>query len=298
MIDVEDIMLDFRIESFLEVCKYLNFTRAAESLNITQPAISTHIKYLENYYNCKLFYRSKRSLCLTDQGKILKSALLSMSNDQDRLKIILANNKTKSEKISLGFTRSVGEYLIMDKLIALIKEKSSCDFHIYYENTDEILSDIDSGRIDFAIIEGFIKSSDYFIKKYKSDRIVCLCHKDHKFKKQVKKLTDLLDERIIIREDGSGTLAILKNFLSMDNIDIKDFANIIEINNMRSIVEMLKADCGISFIFESCVKKELEEGVLRVIKLEDFNLVHDLSIVARKNSIFIDLYLQIAEAFY
>ena len=298
MIDMEDIMLDFRIESFLEVCKYMNFTRAAESLNITQPAISTHIKYLENYYNCKLFYRSKRSLCLTDQGKILKSALLSMSNDQDRLKMILANNKTKSEKISLGFTRSVGEYLILDKLIALIKEKLSCDFHIYYENTDEILSDIDSGRIDFAIIEGFIKSSDYFIKKYKSDRIVCLCHKDHKFKKQVKKLTDLLDERIIIREDGSGTLAILKNFLSMDNIDIKDFVNIIEINNMHSIVEMLKADCGISFIFESCVKKELEEGVLRGIKLEDFNLVHDLYIVARKNSIFIDLYLQIAETFY
>lgn len=298
MIDMEDIMLDFRIESFLEVCKYMNFTRAAESLNITQPAISTHIKYLENYYNCKLFYRSKRSFCLTDQGKILKSALLSMSNDQDRLKMILANNKTKSEKISLGFTRSVGEYLILDKLIALIKEKLSCDFHIYYENTDEILSDIDSGRIDFAIIEGFIKSSDYFIKKYKSDRIVCLCHKDHKFKKQVKKLTDLLDERIIIREDGSGTLAILKNFLSMDNIDIKDFVNIIEINNMRSIVEMLKADCGISFIFESCVKKELEEGVLRGIKLEDFNLVHDLYIVARKNSIFIDLYLQIAETFY
>ena len=276
-------MLDFRIESFLEVCKYMNFTRAAESLNITQPAISTHIKYLETYYNCKLFYRSKRNLCLTYEGKILKSALLSMSNDQDKLKMILTEKKTKSEKISLGFTRSVGEYLILDKLIALIKEKPSCDFHIYYENTDEILSDIDS---------------DYLIKKYKSDRIVCISHKDHKFKKQVKKLTDLLDERIIIREDGSGTLAILKNFLSMDNIDTKDFANIIEINNMRSIVEMLKSDCGISFIFESCVKKELEEGVLMVVNLEDFNLVHDISLVARKNSIFTDLYLQIAEAFY
>ena len=106
--------------------------------------------------------------------------------------MILANNKTKSEKISLGFTRSVGEYLILDKLIALIKEKPSCDFHIYYENTDEILSDIDSGRIDFAIIEGFIKSSDYFIKKYKSDRIVCLCHKDHKFKKTSKKVNRLV----------------------------------------------------------------------------------------------------------
>ena len=84
----------------------------------------------------------------------------------------------------------------------------------------------------------------------------------------------------------------------MDDIDTKDFANIIEINNMRSIVEMLRSDCGVSFIFESCVKKELEEGILMVIDLEDFNLVHDLSLVASKNSIFTDLYLQIAEAFY
>ncbi|MDU3154015.1 MAG: LysR family transcriptional regulator, partial [Anaerococcus hydrogenalis] len=54
----------------------------------------------------------------------------------------------------------------------------------------------------------------------------------------------------------------------------------------------------ISFIFESCVKKELEEGILKVMDLEDFNLVHDLSLVASKNSIFTDLYLQIAETFY
>ena len=295
---MEDYMLDFRIESFLEVCKYMNFTKAAASLNLTQPAISTHIKYLENYYNCKLFYRSKKNLCLTDQGKILKAALISMANDQDRLMKLLAKKNTKGEKISLGFTRSVGEYIILDKLIGLIKEKATCDFHLYYENTDEILKDIDGGKIDFAIIEGFLTGKDYYIKKYKSDRIVCICHKDHKFKKPVEKLTDLLDERIIIREEGSGTLAILKNFLSMDNIDIRDFANIIEINNMHAIVELLKADCGISFIFESCVKKELEKGELHIIELEDFNLVHDLSLVASKNSIFLDSYMKIAEAFY
>lgn len=291
-------MLDFRIVSFLEVCKYMNFTKAAESLNITQPAISTHIKYLEEYYNCKLFFRNKRNLCLTDQGKILKTALTSMSNDEDRLMSLVSSKKTKSEKISLGFTRSIGEYIILDKLIALIKEKASCNFHILYENTDEILKDLDGGKIDFAIIEGFVTAKDYFIKTYKTDRVVCIAHKDHKFKKTVRKLTDLLEERVIIREDGSGTLAILKNLLNMDNIDTNDFSNIIEINNMHAIVALLRRDCGISFLFESCVKKELEANELRIVELEDFNLTHDFSFVASKNSIFIDSYLKIAEAFY
>ncbi len=298
MINKEVIMLDFRIVSFLEVCEYMNFTKAAESLNITQPAISTHIKYLEEYYNCKLFYRNKRNLCLTDQGKILKTALTSMSNDEDRLMSLVSSKNTKKEKISLGFTRSIGEYIILDKLIALIKEKASCNFHIFYENTDEILKDLDGGKIDFAIIEGFVTAKDYFIKTYKTDRVVCIAHKDHKFKKPVRKLTDLLDERVIIREDGSGTLAILKNFLNMDNIDTNDFSNIIEINNMHAIVALLRRDCGISFLFESCVKKELEANELRIVELEDFNLTHDFSFVASKNSIFIDSYLKIAEAFY
>ena len=291
-------MLDFRIESFLAVCEYLNFTKAAESLNITQPAISQHIKYLENYYNCKLFCRNKKNLSLTDQGKILRAALLSMSNDEHRLKKLLGKKKSQGEKISLGFTRSVGEYIVLDKLIALVKEKVACDFHIYYENTDEILRDIDSGKIDFAIIEGFLDGKDYFAKKYKTDRVQCICHRDHVFQRPITKLTDLLDERIIIREEGSGTLAILKNFLNMDNINTNDFANIIEINNMHAIVELLKADCGISFLFESCVAKELREKELRIVDLEDFNLTHDMSIVASKNSIFLDLYLEIAEKLY
>lgn len=291
-------MLDFRIESFLEVCKFMNFTKAAESLNLTQPAISMHIKYLENYYNCKLFCRKKRALCLTDQGQILKSALISMANDEERLMRLVGKKKPKSEKISLGFTRSVGEFLILDKVIGLIKAKASCDFHIYYENTDEILRDIDKGKIDLAIIEGFLTSKQYYIQKYKSDRVVCICHKDHHFAKPIEKLTDLLDERIIIREEGSGTLAILNNFLNMDNIDIKDFTNIIEINNMHAIVDLVKADCGISFLFESCVKKDLEAGDIRLVDLDDFNLVHDFSLVVSKNSIFKDSYLQIAEALY
>ena len=71
MIDEGDTMLDFRIDTFLTVCKFMNFTKASQFLNITQPAVSNHIRYLEEYYNVKLFYFIGKKMQLTKEGQIL-----------------------------------------------------------------------------------------------------------------------------------------------------------------------------------------------------------------------------------
>ena len=75
-------MMDFRMETFLCVCEYMNFTRAAEKLGLSQPAVSQHIKYLENEYETELFTRDKKKLKLTASGEILRNALLTMRNDE------------------------------------------------------------------------------------------------------------------------------------------------------------------------------------------------------------------------
>ena len=75
-------MLDFRMETFLAVCRYMNFTRAAEKLNITQPAVSQHIRFLEKHYNTKLFRYEGKKLELTEAGEILKNASLTMMHDE------------------------------------------------------------------------------------------------------------------------------------------------------------------------------------------------------------------------
>ncbi len=79
-------MLDFRMETFLTVCKYMNFTHAAEALGLTQPAVSQHIQYLEKKYEAPLFIRDKKKLSLTPAGRMLHSALVTMRNDENTLK--------------------------------------------------------------------------------------------------------------------------------------------------------------------------------------------------------------------
>ena len=75
-------MLDFRTNTFLTVCETMNFTEAAKRLNITQPAVSQHIRFLENEYNTQLFLYHNKQLYITQTGKVLKKRLMTMKNDQ------------------------------------------------------------------------------------------------------------------------------------------------------------------------------------------------------------------------
>ena len=87
-------MLDFRMETFLTVCKCMNFTRASEKLNITQPAVSQHIRFLEKHYNTKLFRYEGKKLRLTGAGEILRNASLTMMHDEQSMQ----NEMQKTEK--------------------------------------------------------------------------------------------------------------------------------------------------------------------------------------------------------
>lgn len=103
-------MLDFRMETFLKVCEYMNFTHAGEALNLTQPAVSQHIKYLEKKYDSPLFVRDKKRLLLTPAGEILRSALETMRNDENTLKKRMKESLAGKHILTFGVTMTIGEY--------------------------------------------------------------------------------------------------------------------------------------------------------------------------------------------
>ena len=114
-------MLDFRMETFLAVCQCMNFTRASEQLNITQPAVSQHIRFLEKHYNTKLFRYEGKKLMLTGAGEILRNASLTMKHDE----ISMQSEMQKSEEgteIRFGATRTVGDMLMGNILEKYLRE--------------------------------------------------------------------------------------------------------------------------------------------------------------------------------
>lgn len=288
-------MLDFRMETFLTVCKYMNFTRAAEVLNLTQPAVSQHIKYLESKYDSELFIRDKKKLILTPAGEILRSTLETMRNDENTIKKRMKESMVGKKVLNFGVTMTIGEYAIIPSLTKFIKNHTDIDFHIKYANTQTLLSYLYEGSIDFAIVEGYFKTNNYNTRVFKKEEYIAVCSSNHAFKKPIKYLKDLESERLLIREHGSGTRAILTKTLTLNNMSTADFSNIVEVENIHTIVSLIREDCGISFLYKAAVEEEIEKGTIKQIPLEDFKITHDFTFIWNKDSIFSNEYEKIFE---
>ena len=291
-------MLDFRTETFLTVCQTMNFTAAARQLNITQPAVSQHIHFLEEQYHTSLFIYQNKQLFLTRSGEILRRHLLTMKKDEKAVKEEMKNNITGIETLSIGVTMTIGEYAIVDKLAGFLIQHPEINIHLHYGNTLQLLKLLNSGQISMAIVEGNYPKEYYSHKKYSTEDYIAVCAASHHFMTDHPyTMNDLVHERLLVREEGSGTRNILEQSLMTHGLHISDFIHYIEIENMHTIIGLLKRDCGISFLYKIAVEKELHSGILKEIPLDDFKMQHDFDIIWEKHSVYSDKYLSICEEF-
>ena len=291
-------MLDFRTETFLTVCQTMNFTAAAKQLNITQPAVSQHIHFLEEQYNTSLFIYRNKQLFLTRSGEILRKHLLTMKNDEKAIMEELRSSYYGIESLSIGVTMTIGEYAIVDKLAGFLIRHPEINVHLHYGNTSQLLNLLDNGQICMAIVEGNYPKENYSHKKYSTEDYIAVCAASHNFMiDQPHSINDLVCERLLLRENGSGTRNILEQSLIARGLRISDFIHYTEVENMHTIIGLLKKDCGISFLYKIAVKNELQSGVLKEIPLNDFKMQHDFDIIWEKHSIYTEKYLSICEEF-
>ena len=289
-------MLDFRIDTFLTVCETMNFTVAARQLNITQPTVSQHIHFLEEQYNTSLFIYRNKKLFLTRSGEPLRKHLLTMKNDEKAIREELKSNISGIETLSIGVTMTIGEYAIVDKLADFLIQHPQINIHIHYGNTFQLLKLLDDGQISMAIVEGNYPKEKYTHKKYSTENYIAVCAASHNFiTGSPHTINDLVCERLLVREEGSGTRNILEQSIIARGIHISDFIHYTEVENMHTIISLLIKDCGITFLYQIAVENELESGILKEISLDDFKMQHDFDIIWEKHSIYTDKYLSICE---
>lgn len=286
-------MLDYRIDTFLAVCRCMNLTRAAEQLNITQPAVTQHIHYLEDYYESKLLNFEGKKMYLTKAGETLFQAFVTMKQDEHYLKESLGELDQWRKRLIFGVTLTIGEFVMADHIKAYLELFPDVELRMIVENTSSLLDKLKLGSIDFALIEGNFDKKGFDSLVYSREQYIPVCSKHYSFAKEPKQLSDLISERIIIREEGSGTREILEKSLDAKNLDFKDFRHVIEIGEMNAIKSIVASGYGITFLYKAAVKKELKEGLLREIELKDFQVLHDFSFVWNKGSIFKENYQEI-----
>ena len=285
-------MLDFRVETFLAVCQTMNFTRAAEQLHITQPAVSQHIHALEEQYGTKLFRSQGKQLQLTESGRLFFRTAAAMHHDDLRLREALHQENIR-RRLRFGATLTIGEYIMPAPLLRLLEREPDIQLYMLTANTQELLKLLDQGELDFAIVEGYFDKQAYDSLIYCTQRYIPVCASGHPFSHPVRRLEDLLKERLLVREPGSGTRNVLERALEVRNLGVRNFRRVTELGSLNLIKSLVCAGAGISFFYQPVVQQELEAGKLREIPLEDCSIYHDFTFLWRRGSLFAADYREI-----
>lgn len=286
-------MLDYRVDTFLTVCRHMNFTKAAGELHITQPAVSHHIHYLEEKYGVRLFEYNGKKVSLTEAGKALLSAAITMKADELHLKKIMEQQSGKGRRLVFGATMTIGEYVMPEALVRFLGVYPGTEVYMVVGDTRELLAKLNGGEIEFALVEGFFQKKEYDFLVFASEPFAAVCAPHYRFQKNVRKMEDLLLERLFIREPGSGTRYVFERYLEGKNLLLHDFPHLMEISNIGAMKQMVAKGQGITFLYEAAVKEELNRGILKRIQLEDFHLTHDFTFIWRKGSIFESYYQEL-----
>lgn len=266
-------MLDYRMETFIILCKTMNYRMAAEALNITQPAVTQHIQYLEDYYGCKLFSYDKRKLSMTPQAEILLR-YVQTQNYQER-KLVDKIKEKKGYHFSIGTTKTIGEYVIADQVKRFLEEPGNI-VSVETDNTIHILELLNQGKLDFALIEGFFDQNTYAHKLYQVEPYVGFCSRKHPFAGKEVSLSDFLQETIIVREEGSGTRSILEKMLQINNVALADFKRVISIGSLNLLENLVAENTGVTFAYRVAGKQNarLAEFSVEGLQVErEFNYV-------------------------
>ncbi|BAQ64783.1 LysR family transcriptional regulator [Geminocystis sp. NIES-3709] len=263
-----------QLRVFLAVAEHLHFTRAADTLYITQPAVSAAIQNLETEYGVKLFHRLGRHIEITEAGELLKLEALKIL-DQVALteRALKELNNLQRGELKIGSSLTIGNYWLPEKISHFQRNYPQISINCTLANSEEICLGTEAGKFDLGLIEGEVKSSFNDIlhqEEIGSDRLLVIVGRQHPWFKQEKiKLTELKNTDWIMRESGSGTQQRLEEALIKWGINPKILKTTLILNTgemIKAILEDTQCAAGIS---ELMVKKEIELGTLKAVKIID-----------------------------
>lgn len=267
-------IFDFRLKVFFTVAERLSFTRAANELFITQPAVTKHIRELEQQLGVSLFKRKGNSIALTAAGQTLKLYANKILQTYKELEFDLsqANNTIKGQ-LRLGASTTVAQYVLPKILALLNRQHNGLQIDLVTANTDQIEKLLIDEKIDFGIVEGTSNKPQILYQPFIKDEIVLVTRSKNKLsaKKEIKPNT-LKTVPLVIRESGSGTLDVIDAALKKVGLNRKALTVQIQLGSTESIKQYLyHSDCA-AFLSIHSISKELDRNELSIIDVEGMSI--------------------------
>lgn len=275
-------MLDYRVLTFLTLYDEMNYRRTAEKLNMTQPGVTQHIHYLENYYGVKLFEYDGRTLSKTKNAQRLKKYFDSVKAEETDIRESFT--PTDTIHMTVGATKTIGEFVIVSEIRAFLQAPNH-NLDLIIDNTENLLHMLEKSQIDFAVIEGVFDKSKYGYHLFKKEAFVGVCAKDHPFAGRTVTLEEVFREDIVVRESQSGTRMLLQNAITDRGFSLDSFHRCSSVNNFSVICDLVAINKAITFAYEPIAhcRDDLATFMVEDMQIQgEFNFVYCNERVAKE----------------
>ncbi|RAK66855.1 LysR substrate-binding domain-containing protein [Hymenobacter edaphi] len=273
-------MPDFRLRVFQAVAQHLSFTKAAQELCITQPAVTKHIRELERSYEQRLFERRGNRVSLTEAGQLL----LRYAGQVHELHHQLAEqlhtlHDTTAGRLRLGASSTLAQYVVPPILPGFQARYPRVELTLLIGNSEQVAEALLRGEIDLGLVEGQVKNRDLHYEFLLDDELVAV-RRGTGAALAPQPLAEVLRHPLVLRERGSGTLEVLELALRDRGIRLAQCRVAIYLDNTEGIKSYLEAapEC-VGFVSVRGLKKELASGELAVVPIEELRLTRHFEAV-------------------
>ncbi|MEG2369825.1 MAG: LysR substrate-binding domain-containing protein [Alistipes sp.] len=274
-------MDDFRLNVFIVAARTLSFTRAADQLCISQPAVSRHISELESTYKVQLFIRNGNHIELTDAGRTMLTHAERLSDGYRHLQyeMSLCSSQIAGE-LRLGASTTIAQYLLPAILAKFKSRFSEVKISLLSGNSDRVEQALGAHTIDLGLVESISRHQGLHYTPFTPDELVLVARTGGSYARTESiTIEELQQLPLVLREDGSGTLEVIVAALAAQGVRLSQLNIVMRLGTTEGIKAFVRNSDALALVSVISVVDELRSGTLRIIDIEDLSLCREFAFV-------------------
>ena len=274
----------WQLNIFCKVVELKGFSKAANTIHLSQPTISSHIKDLENHFECQLIDRLGKKAIPTKAGELLYHYARKLIALRDETEAAMAEFHGKIKgRLVIGGSTIPGGYILPKCIGAFTTVYPEVTISLIIGDTNQIIQDVLSGTPEFGIVGAETSNKNICQEKLIEDEMRLIVTRDHKWAGKKNISPDLMfKEPFIVRERGSGTLKSIKLSLKEKGYTSENLNIIAELGSTEAIIQGIKSKIGISILSTIAVAEELKAGTLKALTIKELNLKRNFYLITHK----------------
>ncbi|WP_066636880.1 selenium metabolism-associated LysR family transcriptional regulator [Desulfolucanica intricata] len=274
-----------QLEAFLLVAQHKSFTKAANQLMMTQPAVSFQIKSLEEELQITLFERSEKKVLLTEAGRLLYPVAVQMVRQYHKIRASLDDLRDlKTGHLQLGANLLAGEVLLPRLIGAFREHYPGVSVSLRVGGSSLVQHWLKEREVDLGILSISMQTEGIEGRPWLQDHLVLITPPWHSWNGVEISMSDLYREPLIVRESGSGTRQVIEQQLSEHNISLEQFPGILELGSTQSVINAVNAGLGIGMVSAWAAREPLEAGKIGKFTVPGLKFEYNLYLAWNRNN--------------